>query len=114
MLRAALTITSHAHTWLAVRQLRRKRRSAVKIQSVVRGWSVRRCLQDSSAAAVTIQVCVHPAPAAAGAAPPKYQGNREARSAIYATAAVPIFDHVFLLFLGGFRSKIVSMAFLGP
>ena len=33
---------------------------------------------------------------------------------IYATAAVPIFDHVFLLFLGGFRSQIVSMTFLGP
>ena len=37
----------------------------------------------------------NPAPAAAGAAPPKNQGNPEARSAIYATAAVPIFDHVF-------------------
>ena len=37
----------------------------------------------------------HPAPAGAGAAPPKKQGNREARSAIYATAAVPIFDHDF-------------------
>ena len=37
----------------------------------------------------------YPAPAAAGAAPPKNQGNREARSAIYATVAVPIFDHVF-------------------
>ena len=40
----------------------------------------------------------YPAPAAAGAAPPQNQGNREARSAIYATyatAAVPIFDHVF-------------------
>ena len=35
-----------------------------------------------------------PVPAAAGAAPPKNQGNREA-SVIYATAAVPIFDHVF-------------------
>ena len=34
----------------------------------------------------------HPAPAAAGAVPPKNQGNRDA---IYATAAVPIFDHVF-------------------
>ena len=31
----------------------------------------------------------NPAPAAAGAAPPKNQGNREARSATYATAAVP-------------------------
>ena len=30
----------------------------------------------------------YPAPAAAGAAPPKNQSNREARSAIYATAAV--------------------------
>ena len=38
---------------------------------------------------------IHPAPAAEGAAPPKNQGNREAGSAIYATAAVPIFDHVF-------------------
>ena len=38
---------------------------------------------------------LNPAPALAGAAPPKNQGNREARSAIYATAAVPIFDHVF-------------------
>ena len=38
---------------------------------------------------------MNPAPAAAGAAPPKIQGNREARSAIYATAAVPIIDHVF-------------------
>ena len=37
----------------------------------------------------------HPAPSAAGAAPPKNQGNREARSAIHATAAVPVFDHVF-------------------
>ena len=41
----------------------------------------------------------YPAPAAADAAPPKNQGNREARSAIhrsvYAPAAVPIFDHVF-------------------
>ena len=40
----------------------------------------------------------YPATAAAGAAPPQNQGNREARSAIYATyatAAVPIFDHVF-------------------
>ena len=37
----------------------------------------------------------NPAPAVAGAAPPKNQGNREARIAIYATAAVPIFDHVF-------------------
>ena len=37
----------------------------------------------------------HPAPAVAGAAPPKNQGNREARSAIYATAAVPILDHIF-------------------
>ena len=37
----------------------------------------------------------YPAPAAASAAPPKNQGNREARSAIYATSAVPIFDHVF-------------------
>ena len=40
----------------------------------------------------------YPAPAAAGAAPPKNQGNREARSAIYATAGVPIFDHVFFCF----------------
>ena len=56
----------------------------------------------------------YPAPAAAGASPPKNQGNRKARSAIYATAAVPIFDHVFLLFLGGFRSQIVSIAFLWP
>ena len=62
-----------------------------------------------------IQMSTHgPAPAAAGAAPPKNQGNREARSAIYATAAVPIFDHVFLLLLRGFRSQIVSMALLGP
>ena len=38
---------------------------------------------------------MYPAPAVAGAAPPKNQGNREVRSAIYATAAVPIFDHVF-------------------
>ena len=38
---------------------------------------------------------MYPAPAAAGAAPPKNQGNREARSTIYATATVPIFDHVF-------------------
>ena len=38
---------------------------------------------------------MNPAPAAAGSAPPKNQGNREARSAIYATAAVPVFDHVF-------------------
>ena len=37
----------------------------------------------------------NPAPAAAGAAPPKNQGNREAKSAMYATAAVPIFNHVF-------------------
>ena len=36
-----------------------------------------------------------PAPAAAVAAPPQNQGNHEARNAIYATAAVPIFDHVF-------------------
>ena len=36
-----------------------------------------------------------PAPTAEGAAPSKNQGNREARSAIYATAAMPIFDHVF-------------------
>jgi len=39
--------------------------------------------------------CAYPAPTAADAAPPKNQGNREARSAIYATATVPIFDHVF-------------------
>ena len=32
---------------------------------------------------------------------PKNQGNREARSAIYATAAVPIFDHVFIALPGG-------------
>ena len=37
----------------------------------------------------------NPAPAAAGAAHPKNQGNREERSAIYATVAVPIFDHIF-------------------
>ena len=42
-----------------------------------------------------IQWRVYPAPAGAGAAPPKNQGNCEARSAIYATAAVPIFEHVF-------------------
>ena len=41
-----------------------------------------------------------PAPATAGAAPPKNQGNREA-SAIYATAVVPIFDHVFFYFPRG-------------
>ena len=35
------------------------------------------------------------------AAPPKNQGNREARSAIYATAAAPIFDHVFLALASG-------------
>ena len=40
-------------------------------------------------------IYIYPAPTAAGAAPPKNQGNREARSAIYATAAVPIFDHIF-------------------
>ena len=33
----------------------------------------------------------NPAPATPGAAPPKNQGNREARSA---TAAGPIFDHI--------------------
>ena len=44
----------------------------------------------------------YPAPAVAGASPPKNQGNREARSAIYATAAMPIFNHVFLLFLDRF------------
>ena len=49
-----------------------------------------------------------------GCRPSQKPGNCEARSAIYATAAVPIFDHVFLLFLGGFRFQIVSMAFLGP
>ena len=38
---------------------------------------------------------MYPAPAAAGAAPPKNQGNCEARVAIYAPTAVPIFDHVF-------------------
>ena len=59
--------------------------------------------------------CAYPAPTAADAAPPKNQGNREARSAIYTTATVPIFGHVFfLLFLGGYWSQIVSMAFSGP
>ena len=34
---------------------------------------------------------------------------------IYTTATVPIFGHVFfLLFLGGYWSQIVSMAFSGP
>ena len=62
-----------------------------------------------------IFVFKYPAPAGVGAAPPKNQGNPEARRAIYATAAVPIFDHVFfLLFLWGFRSHIVSVAYLGP
>ena len=42
-----------------------------------------------------IFVFKYPAPAGVGAAPPKNQGNPEARRAIYATAAVPIFDHVF-------------------
>ena len=37
----------------------------------------------------------NPAPAAAGAAPPKNQVNHEARIVIYAIAAVQIFDHVF-------------------
>ena len=38
---------------------------------------------------------IYPAPAVEGAAPPKDQGNRKAMSAIYATAAVPVFDQVF-------------------
>ena len=37
----------------------------------------------------------NPASAVAGAAPPKIQGNCEVRSAIYATAAEPIFGYVF-------------------
>ena len=37
----------------------------------------------------------NPAPAPVGAAPPKNQGNREARSATYATAAVSVLYHVF-------------------
>ena len=49
----------------------------------------------------------------AGVAPPELRPPG-AGSAIHATAAVPIFDRVFLLFLGGFRSQIVAMAFLGP
>ena len=52
-------------------------------------------LQRQQAAAAEHGAGNNPAPAAAGATPPKNQGNREARSAIYATAAVPIFDHVF-------------------
>ena len=55
-----------------------------------------------------------PAPTAEGAAPSKNQGNREARSAIYATAAMPIFDHVFLLFLGGSGLKLFQWPSYGP
>ena len=49
----------------------------------------------------------NPAPVAAGAAPPKNQGNREAKSAIYmcsiyATAAFPIFDNIFFALPRGF------------